>query len=137
MKNNSKYLAFLFAFTVAVYLSAITYFNFFPSKKPEVFTALFLYFYALTALIHFILVRAAGKRPQEFVSKFMLSLVIKLFLSLFIIVIYAFTHREQAVQFSLTFSVLYMLFTVFEVLVIMRHLKKTSVPPTDKTHPAD
>ena len=79
-----------------------------------------LYFSVLTIAFHYGVVVTTRKRPQVFVRYFMASTSLKLLLHLGVIVIYCLFHRPMAVPFILTFLIMYFLFTVFEVVVVMR-----------------
>jgi len=85
---------------------------------------IFFFFVSLTAAIHYFLVKASQQRIAKFTTNFMLATTIKLMLYLFFILIYVFTHRQRAVPFLFFFLSLYFLFTVFEVVALLKLLKK-------------
>lgn len=85
---------------------------------------LWLFFVVSTAFIHYILVKVSEKDPKRFVGYFMGITAIKLFGYLIIIVIYALLKREAALGFTLWFLVLYLLYSGFEVVMLLKHFKK-------------
>jgi hypothetical protein len=85
---------------------------------------LWLFFVITTALIHYILLKADAKDPKRFVGYFMGITAIKLFGYLTIITVYALLKKEAALGFTMCFLVLYLLYSGFEVVMLMKHLKK-------------
>lgn len=92
--------------------------------QSEFMFSLWLFFVFSTALIHLILVKVAEKDPKRFVGYFMGITAIKLFGYLIIITIYALIKREAALGFTLWFLVLYLLYSGFEVVMLLKHFKK-------------
>ncbi|HEX8515215.1 MAG TPA: hypothetical protein VF868_03375 [Bacteroidia bacterium] len=85
---------------------------------------LWAFFILTTFMIHYILVRADHKDPKRFVGYFMGITAIKLFGYLIIITVYALIVGKAALGFTLWFLVLYLLYSGFEVVMLMKHLKK-------------
>ncbi|MCX6283855.1 MAG: hypothetical protein NTW31_06455 [Bacteroidetes bacterium] len=80
---------------------------------------LFAFYYATSLLSFMILNRSLQKRFNMFVSVFMLTTALKLFLFITIMIIYAFLNRKDAIPFLLNFFILYVVYTVFEVTQII------------------
>ncbi len=85
---------------------------------------LWAFFVLSTAFIHFVLVMVSENNPKRFVGYFMGITGIKLFGYLIIITIYALLKREAALGFTLQFLVLYLLYSGFEVVMLLKHFKK-------------
>ena len=85
---------------------------------------LWMFFLVTTALIHYILVKVAEKNGKLFVGYFMGITAIKLFGYLIILTLYGLLKRESALGFTLIFLVLYLLYSGFEVVMLLRHFKK-------------
>jgi hypothetical protein len=85
---------------------------------------LLLFFIISTALIHYMLLKVSEKDPKRFVGYFMGITAIKLFGYLIIITIYALLKKEAALGFTLWFLVLYLLYSGFEVVMLLKHFKK-------------
>lgn len=78
----------------------------------------------VTALIHFGLMRAAARSGGAFIRFAMGASAAKLFIFVFIMVIFGILDRSNAVSFILNFFVLYLFYTVFEVGMIYHRLTK-------------
>jgi hypothetical protein len=88
-----------------------------------VLPGLFVFFFSATGVVHYILLRISVKRPNSFINYFMLLTFGKLMFYLTIILIYALVKRDEAVSFILSFAVLYLLFTAFEVTQSLSHAR--------------
>ncbi len=75
-----------------------------------------------TGAIHFFLIRAAAKDPKAFVRGFMAANTIKIFIYLGFMVLYAFSVESGAGPFIGHFGAYYLIFTVFEITTLYRHL---------------
>ncbi len=85
---------------------------------------LFPFFLLFTLLFHYLLLKASSRRPQLFVTYFMGGTTLKMFLVLGIILLYGFFFREHLPVFALTFFGLYLVFTAYEVVAILRYLRE-------------
>jgi len=85
-----------------------------------------IFFMAVTFLIHKGFVSAVGLRPQQFVTRFMLITTIKLLSFLALLLVYALLFKEDAMQFLLSFFILYLIYSAFEVMAVMNLSKKNS-----------
>jgi hypothetical protein len=83
-----------------------------------------LFFVIISVAMHKYLVKANKKNTAKFVPVFMLVTFIKIMVCLIFMTIYALIFREHAVQFILTFLILYMIFTAFEVTSILPFVKR-------------
>jgi len=110
------------AFTLAVLLI----WEFYAAERfqSSLMWPLWMFFVVTTALIHYVLVKVAQKDPKLFVGYFMGITAIKLFGYLIILTIYGLLKREAALGFTLLFLLLYLLYSGFEVVMLMRHFKK-------------
>jgi hypothetical protein len=81
-------------------------------------------FYLITAGIHYFLLRITRLNPRRFVSYFMLATFIKLIVYFSAVLVYVFNFREEVLSFIVTFFVLYIFFTVFEVVLILKQTKE-------------
>jgi hypothetical protein len=118
MKLN--YLAFikkLFIYTIfiAVIGAAAAYLlpeNYITPTLPF----LYVFFFAATLLVHYVLLQVSLKKASSFINYFMLLTFGKLIFFLSIVLAYALLRREDAAQFIIAFFALYIFFTVFEVI---------------------
>jgi len=89
-----------------------------------VFWLLFGIITIFTAVFHLSVLQVSDKSSAKFSSKFMMVSGIKMIVYLMLIVYYAFSFPEKAKTFLISFFILYLLYTVFEVFLIVRYLKK-------------
>jgi len=124
---KSSYLQFirnLVIFTLAIVLLSFVVIYFLPDNYVSpALPFLFLFFFSITLVVHFILLKTSDKRFTRFVPNFMLATTLKLFLYAIVLLLYTFTHRSDAVTFIITFFILYLFFTAFETVVMFRHVK--------------
>lgn len=80
-------------------------------------------FFILVTAGVFMIITRPGRTTQQFVRTFMAVTTMKLFLFLIILTLYGFVDRERAFVFIFHFLVFYFLFTIFEVVALMRQMK--------------
>ena len=112
-------------FSLAV-LGALLLFQHYASARFQTsfFWIIWAFFVGSTALIHFILTKAAEQDPKKFVNYFMGITALKLFTYLIIIMIFGLLNRDNAVGFIICFLITYFLYSIFEVATLMKHFKK-------------
>ncbi len=122
---------FFFSIILAVICYIISFFI--PAKyiTPGL-PYLFIFYFAITLVVHYVLMKASEKRMSRFVNYFMLATFLKLMLYIMILVIYVLFNRSDAIPFILTFFILYLFFTVFEIISILSFIKKVNIE-TKKT----
>lgn len=103
---------------LALIFSSILHLSFAVSFLPLIF------FLFLSNIIHAYLLKKDEGRPQAFVNGFLATLSLKMFVHLTIIFIGAFTIKSFAIEFVITYSVYYLLFTILEVGEMMRIIQK-------------
>lgn len=88
------------------------------------FPVQFLVIALVTGIIHLFLIKVAQQNIRKFNTVFMALVAIKLLIYFAFILISLLLDRSNAIVFVLTFLVLYICFTIFEVQQILRTLKK-------------
>ncbi len=78
----------------------------------------------VTTIGHLWIIRASEQNTMKFTTAFMGSATLKLMVYLFFMLIYLWIDRSQVVPFVLTFMILYLIFTIFEVNEVLRFIKK-------------
>lgn len=91
-----------------------------PTYISPTLPYLLVFFTAATLLSYYFLQKKIEGSPSGFVTAFMANSIIRLLLYLVIIAVYAFTNRPDAVNFILSFFLLYVIFTTFEVSFFLR-----------------
>jgi hypothetical protein len=125
MQALKKFILREFIFAVILGLIAYVLFqNVLKEYYLPVFWLLFGLIFLFTAFFHFSVLQVSNKDTSKFSAKFMMVAGIKMIIYLALIVFYAFSYPEKAKIFLISFFILYLLFTVFEVVLIVGYLKK-------------
>jgi hypothetical protein len=77
--------------------------------------AILLFLYFVTAASFLVLSNSIEKKISRFANVFMLLNFSRLIIFTAIIFVFAYTHKEQAASFTITFFVYYLLITIWEV----------------------
>ena len=93
--------------------------RFYFEKAPYIIA----FFYLVTLVFHAGLLNRAKKNYRSMVTYYMMATALKLFLFLGIIIGYGLLKTGKSVAFISNFFVLYVLFTVFEVMLVYFHFK--------------
>jgi hypothetical protein len=122
MKNT--FIHFFKSFTlytiVIALLSSAIYWWVPAVPVSHIFLLIILFMYVLTLVLLRLLFLSMQRRLSQFVNAFMLVNFGKLFLYTIIIFIYAYLNRGDAVSFITTFFVYYLLFTSYEIVVLLK-----------------
>lgn len=119
-----KFFLRLTLFTVAVALAGTALKYLLPDGYvPDTFFPVLLFFYFVTLAVHFSLLKTTQLSPSKFVSYFMLTTLVKLMVYFIAILAYVFIVKENLLPFLLSFFLLYIFFTTFEVVSILRQTR--------------
>ncbi len=115
----------IFIFSLAIAILDLVWIRVMPVERHLPHTWMVLGFFVLATIIfHSTVVNSAKGDPQSFVRSYMSMTAAKLILYGAVIVIYAFIDRTRIMQFALGFVAHYLLFSVFEVRMLLRQLRK-------------
>jgi len=78
----------------------------------------------LTGIFHYSLLQIQDKQGSKFTNRFMTFSGVKMMIYLTLITSYSFLNPAKAASFLISFFVLYILFTAFEITHIIRYIKK-------------
>lgn len=78
----------------------------------------------LTSVFHYSIIQIQDKGASKFATRFMMVSGIKMMIYLVFITLYAFIFPDKAKIFLISFFILYLLYTVFEVVLIVRYLRR-------------
>ncbi len=92
------------------------YFSFFPW--------LILIFLVVNSLVFFIFYRSLNKSNNQFIRGFMLSTIIKLMTYLILVLVYVLSFPKSAIPFAITLSVLYIVYTAYDLFIMLSLLKR-------------
>ncbi|MDR2036785.1 MAG: hypothetical protein LBQ60_02560 [Bacteroidales bacterium] len=82
------------------------------------------FIWLVTCVSYYWLMKTVVKHPKSFNRIFMLQTSLKLFLYLISIVVYLLLFKGYALQFVALFLVTYLIFAIFEVVSILKFVKK-------------
>jgi uncharacterized membrane protein YoaK (UPF0700 family) len=85
---------------------------------------LFFFFIAVTLLSYFFLLRTMKKKINRFINTYLLVTFLKLMVYILVMITYVFTNRSDAIPFMLGFFILYLCYTIFEVVLIVGKTRK-------------
>lgn len=127
-KHIFAYILGLFIVTSIIAATCLILFKFFGSiiclKHIFFLITLFLF---VNILFHFLLINNYLKRPSKFVQIYLLSTVIKLIVYMTVILVYIFNITSGIKCVLLSFLILYLIFSFYEVMLVSSYLKnKTS-----------
>ena len=112
----------VFSLIIGIVIAALNYIlppNYYTLTLPYQL----VFFYASTLLVHKVLLNASEKRFTKFVTYYMASTFFKLFLYIGVMLVYVFFNRADAVPFIISFFLLYLFYTIFEVIAILSYKK--------------
>jgi len=119
-KYLNSFLPFVAVLAVIIFLSS----GKLGAEGARLTWMIYIYFSLVTILFHYGIVLTTQSRPQVFIRYYMAATTIKLLLHLAIIVFYSMSNREMATRFIITFMIMYLLFTAFEVMAVWRNIRK-------------
>lgn len=109
-------------FSVLVGAADFSY-QYFVGTMPGTWLIL-AFFITTTTAFHMITMNAAKGKPQQFIRYYMGSTALRLLIYILVIVAYRFkAGKEATIPFAIVFMVHYILFTIFEVIMLLRFLK--------------
>lgn len=123
--NNSTYNHFLkqligLAIGIGILVGAI-YFKLFPAFLIKI-PIVILFFTAFTALEHFILYKSV-RLGAKFIGHYMGAFALKFFVYIIITAIFLYFFRADKYPFVILLGIIYISYTVFETIAILKHVK--------------
>ncbi len=79
---------------------------------------------AVTTIGHLLVAKAVKKNIRKFATAYMASVTLKLVVYLIYLLVSLLIGPTQVLQFVLTFLVLYLVYSIFEVVEVLRFMKK-------------
>ncbi len=83
-----------------------------------------LYFGVVTAVQHSIVISKAQKDARDFIRTFLGIIVATLVLHIVVLFSYDFTHLDKAKIFTLSFSILFLIFNIFEMVSLYLYINR-------------
>lgn len=123
-KNFGAFIIKLFIYSSLVYTVILYLAPRLPVKFQYPHIAYIIaFFFAVTAVFHFGMLRNSAKSGGGIIRYFMLATALKFFLYLVVMIAYGMLKPDHAASFISNFFAVYALITVFEVSVIYSHFK--------------
>jgi hypothetical protein len=121
-----SFLLKLALFSVLIAFIDLCWIHFAPTEKyiPHVWplTGFFIF---ITVTFHFLSINASKGKPQAFIRFYMGSTALRLMLYILIIIAYRFYDKPTLIPFAVGFMVHYLLFTLFEVPLLLKELRNS------------
>ena len=114
-------------FLLTLILTALGY-GLFLFLIPESYFSLFplvpFFLFAITIIVHIYLVRASDNDARKFTARYLGAMGLKIFIYIIFLIIFLAMATEHAIPFLVSFLVSYAAFTLFEVISILKFLKR-------------
>lgn len=82
-----------------------------------------IFFFLLTLVLYKLVDRSLNAKQSTFSTALFGGMLIRFLFSIFFLVIYLIINKEKNLSFILTFLFLYLLFTIFEIVHLVRKLR--------------
>jgi len=124
-KTLRKTLIGLIILSLALLLSGMIIFRaFFKEYYFWFFPVLILFFFAVNSAFFAFFHRSLKKTHNQFIRNFMASTAVKLVIYFALILVYMLASPKTAIPFAITLSVIYMAYTVYDLLVMLSLIKR-------------
>ena len=141
----SKYLKRLFLLTISILAVFVLCSHCWPFLLSPFCIYLIIFFLVVMAGTHAIVLQTDAERlsyvseegadaethrkavmdtEKKFIRRYLIATTVKLMLFLVLLVVYAFTNRDDILRFGLNFIVLYLIYSIFEVVILKKPLLK-------------
>ncbi|MEI6142006.1 MAG: hypothetical protein WCP85_22225 [Mariniphaga sp.] len=125
---SGKFLLKISVFTILVIaISATLFMTILKAYYFNAFIIQVILISAVTAIGHLLVAKAVKKNIRKFATAYMASVTLKLVVYLIYLLVSLLIDHSQVIQFAITFLVLYLVYTIFEVVEVLRFLKKQSI----------
>lgn len=88
-----------------------------------------LFFFLVTLTFHVYLLKSYRSSPGKFTVRYLGASGVKMFIYMISAGVLVLLNREEALQLLISFFVLYLIFTIFEIREILVHLKRNHNNP--------
>ena len=117
----SRFTRALILFSIIIALAGIGVIQLLPANYiTPMFPFLMIFFLVISLVAYYVIEKAIAKRFALFTNYFMVFTMFRILIYLTIIILYSLTHRYDAIAFIFTFFLLYLAYTTFEVIWLLR-----------------
>lgn len=133
---NTTYFQFLknlLILTVAIFLIFYAAAYFLPVELVSpAMPYLILLSASVTLIFHYVILKASEKKFSKFISYFMIATVLKILLYTIVIFLYVYLNRSDTIPFVVTFLLLYVIYSVFEIINLLQLQNPSSKSSSEK-----
>jgi hypothetical protein len=120
-----SYLKQLVIFSILLGLVAVALFYLLPAGFiTPALPFLFAFFIGVNLIGYYFLIKSVQKKFIKFLNTFLLFTTCKLLLYIVILVLYIMTHKYDAMPFGLAFFILYLFYTIHEIVSLLSYSKR-------------
>jgi len=120
-----KFSLYLLLLTVLITIAGWILFRIYlPDKYFTGFLFVPLLFFITTLALHYYLIKSSQKEIIKFTPRFIGATGIKMMIYFILIIVYLLINRSQAVSFLICFLICYFLYTAFELISVLKYLKR-------------
>lgn len=116
----NRFIRNLTLFTAALAISTFSVSYFYAELVTKFWPLLLLLFAGITLTLVTLLFSASEKKFSVFSNTFMLASMLKILILIILIGAYAFKFQADAIRFSVTLLVFYILYLIFEIYWLMK-----------------
>lgn len=116
----NRFIRNLIIFTLVIAATGIVFTAFAPGLITKSWPLLLLLFAGITLILVTLLFSASEKKFSRFSNTFMIASMAKILLLLIVIGAYAFKFQSDAIRFSVTLLVIYILYMAFEIIWLLK-----------------
>ena len=124
MKGSGKYLAQLSVFTLAIIILHVSVYYVFPDLEKSDFSQIIYIVFFISTFGSYLMVRSVRKlNPGDFVLLAILTIIVRIIFFAIMSAIIILIDREGYIANMVLFSTLYLLFTIFDIIMEIRNHK--------------
>jgi H+/Cl- antiporter ClcA len=116
----NRFIRNLLIFTALIAFAGIGFSYLTTGLISKFWPLLLLLFAGITLTLVTLLFSASEKKFSRFSNTFMIASMLKIFLLLILIAAYAFKFPDDAIRFSVTLLIFYLLFLAFEIIWLLK-----------------
>jgi hypothetical protein len=117
----------IFTSTIGIVFFTAEYYNFLPSLPAEKWYIL-AFFFTISVLQHRVMSFGFQENRDQFVQFYLVTVVLRLILCVLFVGAFLYYKVSHPMGFVVTFFVLYLFYTFFEVLGLYRNLRRDLKP---------
>ena len=120
------FLSAIILLAIVLSISQILFFTIFVTKNFPLRIISIVLVWIATCSSHYWVMKTVTEKPKAFIRVFMLQTTVKLFLYMVFIVGCLIFFRQHGIPFTVHFFVVYLIFTIFDVALILKFVRKNT-----------